>query len=406
MMIDATIPSRLADRELIAEVARLARDEREATTSLIAHLAELYGRRLHERAGFSSLFTYCTTVLRLSEHEAFDRMKAAKIARRYPPVLGLLASGCVNLTTVRLLAPHLTRENREELFAAASGKNKRQVQELLARWFPRPDVAPSIRKLPVVSGSAQIMTGASRDPVAALAPGLGGHDAGSLLMASAAVTSAAEVPARAFVPAPARPVVQPLAPDRYRVTFTADAETCEMLELAQDLLRHALPSGEPAQIVKRSLRVFVEQLVRDKYAVTTRPRAGRTRADDAREPSAEVKRAVFLRDRGRCVFVGTDGRKCGERGFMEFHHVIPYAAGGKPTVENIDLRCRAHNGYEAEVFFGPARRYVTDAVALDTRCAVSPKTRFRSGTTEMTDDWRTLLRARDGPAPLPSEHRR
>ena len=121
---------------------------REASASLVAHLAELYGRRLHERAGYASLFTYCTDALRLSEHEAYDRMRAAKVARRFPAVLGLLASGRVNLTTVRLLAPHLTRQNHEELLAAACGKRKRQVQELLAAWFPQPDVACSIRKLP------------------------------------------------------------------------------------------------------------------------------------------------------------------------------------------------------------------------------------------------------------------
>jgi len=26
--------------------------------------------------------------------------------------------------------------------------------------------------------------------------------------------------------------------------------------------------------------------------------------------------------------------------------------GGEPTVDNIELRCRAHNGYEAELYFG------------------------------------------------------
>src|SRR6186713_731581 len=125
----STTPSLLSDRELEAEVARLARAERAGTAVLIEHLVELYSRRLHERAGFASLFTYCTRVLLLSEHAAYDRIKAAKVARRYPAVLSMLAAGRVNLTTVRLLAPHLTRANRDELFAAASGKTKRQVQE-------------------------------------------------------------------------------------------------------------------------------------------------------------------------------------------------------------------------------------------------------------------------------------
>ena len=34
------------------------------------------------------------------------------------------------------------------------------------------------------------------------------------------------------------------------------------------------------------------------------------------------------------------------------HHVAPYAAGGEATADNIQLRCRAHNQYEARLFFG------------------------------------------------------
>jgi len=37
---------------------------------------------------------------------------------------------------------------------------------------------------------------------------------------------------------------------------------------------------------------------------------------------------------------------------LEFHHVAPYAAGGAATADNIQLRCRAHNQYEARLFFG------------------------------------------------------
>ncbi|HEY8147792.1 MAG TPA: HNH endonuclease [Vicinamibacteria bacterium] len=370
-----TTPSRLSDRELETEVARLARCERESTADLIAHLGELYGRRLHERAGFASLFTYCTRVLLLSEHEAYDRMKAAKVARRYPSVLGLLASGRVNLTTVRLLAPHLTRDNHEGLFAAAAGRRKRQVQELLARMFPLPDVAASVRRLPAVGGTAQ-----STAPPAA-----------PLLNAPAATPSME--PSRVSLPPTPAPLVRPLSPDRYRITFTASEETTRKLELVQDLLRHAVPNGDPAQIFSRALDALLDDLLKKKFALTDRPRAGRSAGDAAYIP-AEVKRTVFIRDGGRCAFVGSHGRHCGERSFLEFHHVIPRAAGGRATVENIELRCRAHNGCEVERFFGPAKRYRRpDDMPEETRTEVVPAarmpvprgvarvTRFRSGTT-------------------------
>ena len=152
-------------------------------------------------------------------------------------------------------------------------------------------------------------------------------------------------------------IVHSLSPGRYRVTFTASTETCEKLQLAQDLLRHVIPSGDPAQIFERALDVLVEELLKEKYAATDRPRPSRGQAEDSRHIPAEVKRAVHLRDRGRCRYVGPDGHRCGERSFVEFHHVRPHATGGPPTVENIELRCRAHNNYEAEVFFGPARAY-------------------------------------------------
>ena len=293
--MSTAVLSHLSDRELVTEVARLATCQREATVSLIAHLAELYARRLHQRAGFSSLYTYCLEVLCLSESEAYDRVKAAKLVRRYPALLALLASGRVNLTTVRLLSPHLTAENHQELLLAACGKRKRDVQELLAQRFPQPDVAFSI--------------------------------------------------------------VQSLSPGRYRVTFTASASACEKLQLARDLLRHVIPNGDPAQIFERALDVLVEELVREKYSGTDRPRASRGQMEASRHIPAEVKRAVHIRDLGRCAFVGPDGHRCGERAFVEFHHVRPYAAGGPSTVDNIALRCRAHNGYEAALFYGPAKQY-------------------------------------------------
>jgi hypothetical protein len=163
--------------------------------------------------------------------------------------------------------------------------------------------------------------------------------------------------------------VRPLAPDRYQVTFTASGETREKLELAQDLLRHAIPSGDAAQIFARALDVLVEELVKQKYAATRQERVSRGQADESRHIPAEVKRAVFLRDRGRCAFVGTESRRCGERGFVEFHHVVPYAAGGRPTVDNIALRCRPHNTYEAELFYGPGKRYGGAGVVKETPAA-------------------------------------
>jgi hypothetical protein len=78
---------------------------------------------------------------------------------------------------------------------------------------------------------------------------------------------------------------------------------------------------------------------------------------------------VFARDGGRCALVARNGRRCEERRFLEFHHVVPHAAGGKPTVDNIERRCRAHNGYEVDRYFGPGMRRVRGGVLSHDRPA-------------------------------------
>jgi len=63
-------------------------------------------------------------------------------------------------------------------------------------------------------------------------------------------------------------VVKPIAPERYRIQFTVSAETHAKLRRAQDLLRHRVPSGDPAGIFDVALSVLVEQIERTKLGAT------------------------------------------------------------------------------------------------------------------------------------------
>ena len=152
---------------------------------------------------------------------------------------------------------------------------------------------------------------------------------------------------------PRSTVLTPLAPERYKVQLTISRQTHDKLRRAQDLLRHAIPTGDLATIIDRALTLLVGDLERAKAAAVEHPRAARPGAAGSRHIPAAVRRAVWRRDQGRCAFVGPHGR-CTERAFLEFHHVEPHAVGGPSTVENIHLRCRAHNMLEAEQYFRTA----------------------------------------------------
>jgi hypothetical protein len=261
----------------------------------------------------------------------------------------MLTTGALSPTTARMLARHLTPENHHELLAAASGKSKQQVEKLLAGLFPQPDVPSGIRKLPAARPAV---------PLTATTPAVEIGDAGKAASAPPAGPGAGiSASHAASAPVIARPLVRALASERYVIRFTASAETCEKLRHAQDLLGHAVPGGDLAQVFDRALTVLVEDLQRRKFASTKRPGKSRGQKEDSRNIPAPVRRAVWTRDGGRCAFVASSGRRCDERRRLEFHHVQPYGAGGRPTVENLRLVCASHNRHEAELFYGPGRRY-------------------------------------------------
>jgi 5-methylcytosine-specific restriction endonuclease McrA len=327
--------AQLPDPDLIAEVSRLAASEQQATSRLVSALAEFDGRRLYLGQGCSSMFTYCTRVLHLAEHAAYNRIEAARAARRFPAILSLLADGHIHLSAVRLLAPHLTEANHGDVLREATHKSKREVEELVARLRPRPDAVSSVRKLP----TAVPFVEANSNPATSQA---------DVVSERAAVC----VTPRDILSHPTpRPKIEPLAPERYKVQFTASRETYDKLRQVQDLLRHRLPGGDPAAIFDRALTLLLEDLKKQKLAVTERPRATRSTAPRSRHVPASVRRTVWARDGGRCRFEGPAGR-CGETGRLEFHHVVPYASGGPTSADNLELRCAAHNRYEAEQWFG------------------------------------------------------
>jgi hypothetical protein len=316
---------RLTDIDLVAGLRAAVSCERHAAAEVVAHLVLVERRRLHAAAGFDSMWAYCTEGLAFSEPETALRLEVARWSAQYPAILPLLAEGALHMSGVRLLGPLLTTENADEVLQAARGRSKRAIEEMIASRRPKPDAPTLIRKLPAARGA-------------------------NANFGSPAIPPLVAPPTTSPLP-PTRAGLAPLAPDRYRLQLTIDAETRDMLQEARDLLSHTLARGDDLAVLKRALRTLLDDLSRAKYAGTKREGPQRDTALHSRHIPSRVKRAVRARDQGSCAFVGSAGRRCGSRHRIEFHHVVPYMASGPATVENIQLRCRSHNQHEAQVFF-------------------------------------------------------
>jgi len=209
----------------------------------------------------------------------------------------MVACGELHLSGIHQLAGHLTDENHEEVLRRAKHKSMREIEKLIAELAPEADVPASIRALK------------------------------------------------------SRPV--PLAPKRYKLQVTIGEETRAKLVELQGLLSHQIPDGDTAKILDRALDALLTETKKKKAALTDKPRASKKKTEArTRAIPARIRREVFERDGGRCGFVDAKGRRCDATWRVEFHHRTAYGRGGTHDPDNIELRCRAHNQYEADLEYG------------------------------------------------------
>jgi hypothetical protein len=398
-------PAELTDAELLAATRGLVGRSNQLLAALLAHLGEVEARGIHRTRACSSLYTYCIYELRFSEDEAFRRVAAARLVRRFPAVLDAVAAGELHLTGLLMLGPHLTEENLSEVLLRAKHRTKKEIARLVRQLDPLPDVPARIE--PLGPALSRVTPSAptwdefvsSLRTVRELAPGERPRDwAPNANDVEAEVAPPTEpqahgLPTGAGVPAP-------LSPERYRVQFTAGEEYVKLVEEARALLCPSAPRATLDEIQLRAMRALVAELKRKKYAVTARPKKPRCTASTRAEPvdagsstaklegaetsgvqpeagaepepefaqdsetkslhprrrgrhvPASVRRAVFERDGGRCTYADASGRRCAETHGIELHHVMAFAQGGEHTEANLTLRCRSHNTLAAEEDFG------------------------------------------------------
>ena len=273
----------------------------------------------------------------------------------------MLRDSRLHLSGIALLAPHLSAENRDEVLRRASHQSKRRIEELVAELAPRPDVPAMVRKLPERAKLAP--------PVAVFHPAEQASRPDEVNRPS----SDAPEPARASLPEsgcdgaagaqPARPTasparsqaIEPLAPARYKVQFTAGAALRQKLERLQVLMRRCVPDGDLAAIIEDAVTEKIARLEARRLAAARRPRKTVATTDTRSGPRhvpAAVKRAVRERDGDRCAYVDAQGKRCTARERLEFHHRHPHGLGGDRSPANIALMCRAHNAHEAAADYG------------------------------------------------------
>ena len=329
--------SDFSDAELLDTTRLHVKREQAMDAELLLLLGEIDERRLFADGPSSSMFAFCTQELGFSEGVAYNRIVVSRLARRLPRVLDFVREGRIHLTGLRLLAEHLTEANLEAVLAEASGKSKRAIEELVARLAPKPPVPTSIRMLPERQCAPTIVEEPPSLP----------------LLDVADAPSVDAVPPR---PPPQRAEVKALSAKTYSVTFTVDSALQAKLEQAEELMRHRVGPGNTVAVIEAALDLLIAEVKKERFGVGRKPRGTPAYAEQrevvTRHIPDAIKREVYERDGGQCAFVAPDGRRCEERGGLEFEHTEGFARTRRHAVEELKLLCRAHNQRAADKLYG------------------------------------------------------
>lgn len=264
--------------------------------------------------GAKNLYDYAMKVHELSEAVALNLINIARKSREVPAIKKAVVEGKISISAARKIVPVITKETANAWIDLASTHSVRQVEKAVAEAKPETAVRETARfvmrdRLEVVlsldeeaydklkrvmdleSQRSKCAVGQGQAVVAALDAYLEKHD----------------------------PILK--------------AERIRDRKLAEKTETRKRESAKPHTAKPESRENNAPAPVTGQMNQTR----GRTKL------SAALKRAVDLRDRGRCTVVDSSGVRCAQRRWIHYHHVIERALGGRDVLENLITVCSSHH---------------------------------------------------------------
>ena len=287
--------NKYTNEELVGRLRELVGKEKDLDREMLEHLEEVERRRFYLDLGYSSLFTFCTDGLGFSSGAAYRRIASMRLIKSLPPAQreGVKEK----LTQGSLTIHHLTQAQsifRSEPERFNSAEEKQKVLEKIS--------STSVRE------SEKIL---------------------------------AEIAPRAVQ---RLEYVKALSTELTQVTVTLDHEALYMLERFKNLTAHHNPQGKTGVALKLALKTALSRLDPTLRNSSKKELVSTSEVvSQGRYVPAEIRRRVWNRDGGKCVYKSPDGKVCGSAFMLQMDHIQPLAMGGKTELDNLRLLCASHN---------------------------------------------------------------
>jgi len=288
--------------EVVAELITLEKQERQLEDVIVSKLTEILRSGFHLTLGYRNLFEFCR------DHLGYS---AGKASRR---------SSALNCMEA------LSDEKRENV------REKLKTGELtLSHLVQVQQVARKEKMDP--EKREEILTKLENTSV---------RDAEKILIREFGLTAVQ------------KESVRPVTETQSKLTLIVDEETLELLEKFKHLTAHQNPQGLNATALKLALRAALgkkDPLRKPAVPAPEQKCVGKSVEKKSgiqgpRIVAGKLKKYIWQRDKGRCVYVnGVTGKSCGSTYMLQVDHIKEFALGGKTEPNNLRLLCRAHHAH-------------------------------------------------------------
>lgn len=299
-------------------------DEREGLARQLEYLAELDRRKLFFE--YSSLRAFLVGQYRMEEWRAEQRVRAARLLKRFPEIKAGIESGKMNFTLLEIAQgcahrEKLTDPELAELLKDLAGMSCAGAERELARRFPGSVKLPRDRIRPLTEDLSEVRFVANEELLEKLEDirGLLAHSHPGLSMAELIDILATEYRTRHH-------------PEERAKRATARAERKDGTQEKQD------NEGEQATETVKTPTVPLDAV--------------------RRSPSRRTVHELIRKQGYQCSYGDpiTQGR-CQSRHGLELDHLKPWSLGGKTEISNLRFLCRNHHRRVSFQQFGESWRY-------------------------------------------------
>jgi len=322
----------LSNIELDQEFAVAVKTERKITHEVLLYIQEIHRRSLHVSFGYDSLRDYLIKRHKYSEGAAWRRINAMQMLTAVPEVKEKIIEGSLNLSQLAITQSAIYQKQKEEKCQVSNEEKANLLLKLENRTLDKTkaEIANSLNieikeKKPITYGkddTAFINMKLTKEELTIVQETLN-------LMSHQAKN-----------------------PKELLLNFCKKALKAKKELKPQKGLKMNSPLKSDKEVKSeieniKSTKVTNEQILTTGVKSIT-PSASATKSQRGRYIPELIRTQVFIRDQFKCQFRGESGHVCGSKRFLQPHHIKAFAKGGEHKLENLSLRCRAHNLFEAE----------------------------------------------------------